>query len=141
MPHMKENRLQALERLDAARDPRALLHLKTVTTLVGLCNATVYVKIKQGNFPPPVKIGKASRWKASDVHGWLREHGGIDEVTMGSSQHAPLDIQGHLQLSAELRQLADQVKALSKQVEGQTGRIDALHSRLSRVGEAFAAGR
>ena len=35
-------------------------------------NATLYRKIKSGNFPIPEKIGSISAWRVSDLREWLK---------------------------------------------------------------------
>jgi prophage regulatory protein len=35
-------------------------------------NATLYRKIKSGNFPFPEKIGSISAWRVSDLREWLK---------------------------------------------------------------------
>ena len=36
--------------------------------------ATIYRWIKEGNFPPPVRLGaNMVRWKASDIEAWMMQ--------------------------------------------------------------------
>lgn len=44
-----------------------LLNLQEVIHLTALSRATVYRAIANGDFPPPVKIGRVCRWPASDI--------------------------------------------------------------------------
>jgi prophage regulatory protein len=53
-------------------DREVRLRIKPVSYFVGLSRATIYRKIKNGEFPPPIKVGYASRWKAGDVFDWLK---------------------------------------------------------------------
>ena len=48
-----------------------LLTIKEVISMVGFKQSTIYKFIKTKNFPKPVKIGRSSRWKLSDVKKWL----------------------------------------------------------------------
>jgi len=49
-----------------------LIRLPAVIARVGLCKSSIYGKIKQGKFPPPVKIGsRASAWVESELEDWL----------------------------------------------------------------------
>lgn len=49
-----------------------LLRIDEVRTLTGLSRSSLYEAIKQGRFPPAVKIGlRAVAWKASDVEAWI----------------------------------------------------------------------
>lgn len=54
-------------------EPDALLNLRTVVATVGLCRASIYAKIKKGEFCQPVKLSpRCNRWRAGDVHAWLQ---------------------------------------------------------------------
>lgn len=54
-------------------EPDALLRIKTVIALTGLCRASIYNKIRSGEFCLPVKLGpRCNRWRAGDVQAWLR---------------------------------------------------------------------
>lgn len=48
-----------------------LLNLHEVTQLTALSRATVYRAIANGDFPPPVKIGRVSRWPASEISSFV----------------------------------------------------------------------
>ena len=52
-----------------------LLTIKEVVSIVGFKTSTIYKFIKTKGFPKPVKIGKSSRWKLSDVNNWLKQFG------------------------------------------------------------------
>ena len=52
---------------------RGVYRLKQVCELTGLSKTTLYVKVNEGTFPRFVKIGRATAWKAADVHAWLEE--------------------------------------------------------------------
>jgi prophage regulatory protein len=49
-----------------------LLSIKEVTQIVGFKTSTIYKFIKTKNFPKPIKIGRSSRWKFSDVKKWIK---------------------------------------------------------------------
>lgn len=52
--------------------PDRLLRLRDVAFLVGLSKATIYRKLKLGDFPQPVSTGGPSvRWKESDITAWI----------------------------------------------------------------------
>lgn len=48
-----------------------LLRLTEVVSRVGLGKTTIYKMIGSGEFPEPVKIGKASRWPSSEITKWM----------------------------------------------------------------------
>lgn len=50
------------------------MELKTIQDLIkasGFRRTFIYAQIKQGKLPPPLKIGRSSRWKAEDIAQWL----------------------------------------------------------------------
>jgi prophage regulatory protein len=51
--------------------PDRLLRLRDVAYLVGMSKATIYRKIKVGEFPRPVSSGASVRWKESEIAGWI----------------------------------------------------------------------
>jgi predicted DNA-binding transcriptional regulator AlpA len=44
-----------------------LLNVKEVSELVGLGVSTVWKQVRKGNFPAPIKIGGATRWRRIDL--------------------------------------------------------------------------
>ena len=50
-----------------------LLPLKEVAGIVGFKQSTIYKFIKTKDFPKPVKIGRSSRWKLSEINSWLKQ--------------------------------------------------------------------
>jgi len=48
-----------------------LLTVKEVSEIVGFKVSTLYKFIKTQEFPKPIKIGKSSRWKLTDIKKWL----------------------------------------------------------------------
>jgi predicted DNA-binding transcriptional regulator AlpA len=48
-----------------------LLDMSTLCQRIGLCRSNVYLQIQAGKFPEPVKIGRSSRWLASEIHAWV----------------------------------------------------------------------
>ena len=61
---------------DVLTNPATRLRLEAVCQIVAFSPATIYRKIKGGEFPPPIKVGYASRWKAGDVFDWLKAQEG-----------------------------------------------------------------
>ena len=51
-----------------------LLRLPDVMRQTGLRRAAIYARIREGIFPPPVKIGKrAVAWPESEVQAWIAD--------------------------------------------------------------------
>jgi prophage regulatory protein len=53
---------------------RRFLRLQEVIETTGLSRTTIYRKIAEGGFPPPIKLGeRAVGWKDCDVFAWMDE--------------------------------------------------------------------
>lgn len=50
-----------------------LVDMKFITKLTGLTDKWFYKLIQDGQFPKPIKLGRSSRWLASEVHSWLEQ--------------------------------------------------------------------
>lgn len=51
-----------------------LLRLPDVLTRVGWGRSTLYMKVKNGEFPPPIALGPRARaWISSEVDGWIQQ--------------------------------------------------------------------
>lgn len=48
-----------------------LLDFATVSRKVGLSRKSIYCRIRTGEFPQQVKIGRASRWLKHEVDEWI----------------------------------------------------------------------
>ncbi len=46
------------------------LTLKEVRTRYNLCTASIYGRIQAGKFPAPLKFGRSSRWRLSELADW-----------------------------------------------------------------------
>lgn len=58
----------------AKPEPERLLSLPEVEQQTGLKKTTIYGLIRQGGFPPPIRLTRrASRWPASQVQGWIAD--------------------------------------------------------------------
>jgi prophage regulatory protein len=53
----------------------ALLRLRDVVAILKVSRATVYVWIKQGRFPKPLKMGRATVWRSSQIEQFLASLG------------------------------------------------------------------
>ena len=50
----------------------SILRLPTVKARTGLSRSTIYLRIAEGSFPPPVSLGaRAVGWVESEVSDWL----------------------------------------------------------------------
>ena len=60
-----------------------IIRLPSVMALTGLGRSTVYYKIAEGTFPPPIKLSKrASGWLESEVNDWIEER-----IALRGGQH------------------------------------------------------
>jgi prophage regulatory protein len=50
---------------------KRLIPLADVVRKVGVCRSVIYRLALCGEFPRPVKIGRASRWLESEVDAWI----------------------------------------------------------------------
>lgn len=67
-----------------------LLNLHEVTHLTALSRATIYRAIASGDFPPPVKIGRVSRWPASEVGSFVAGLSSRRDASGAQSFHSDL---------------------------------------------------
>jgi prophage regulatory protein len=51
----------------------SLVDLRAVAGRVGVSTRAVYRLVASGELPPPVKVGRASRWFVSDVEGFMEK--------------------------------------------------------------------
>lgn len=51
---------------------RSLLRLPTVIERVGLCRSSLYRRVAEGTFPPPIKLGaRAVAWDSCAIDAWI----------------------------------------------------------------------
>ncbi|MEQ5031027.1 AlpA family transcriptional regulator [Morganella morganii] len=50
-----------------------LVDMRFITKLTGVTDKWFYKLIKDGQFPKPIKLGRSSRWKKSEVELWLQQ--------------------------------------------------------------------
>lgn len=48
-----------------------LLDIKKLTAITSLSQSLIYKLIAENKFPKPVKIGRASRWRDSDIQDYI----------------------------------------------------------------------
>lgn len=67
--------LAATAEIDIAELP-ALSKKKQVAKWVGTTERNIELQVHAGKFPPPIRIGKAPRWRRSDLLEWLDDQAG-----------------------------------------------------------------
>lgn len=50
-----------------------LIRLPQVKSMVGLGRSSIYDKIKRGEFPRQIKLGRSSGWVEAEVQTWISE--------------------------------------------------------------------
>ncbi|AEX02179.1 AlpA family transcriptional regulator [Klebsiella oxytoca] len=50
-----------------------LIDMAFITSLLQMTDKWIYKLIKDGSFPKPIKLGRSSRWRKSEVESWLQE--------------------------------------------------------------------
>lgn len=51
----------------------ALLAFNPLSHRVGFGRSRIYLMISKGEFPPPIKVGRSSRWVRAEIDNWLSE--------------------------------------------------------------------
>lgn len=67
MTTMKNENASLLER----NNP--LIDMVFITEYTGMTDKWFYKLISEGKFPKPIKLGRSSRWKRSEVENWMQE--------------------------------------------------------------------
>jgi prophage regulatory protein len=50
-----------------------LIRLPQVKSMVGLGRSSIYDKIKKGDFPKQIKLGRSSGWVEAEIQTWISE--------------------------------------------------------------------
>ena len=59
--------------MDKPLEARRIVRRDEVSQLTGLAKATIYKKVKERSFPPPIRLGaRAVGWRMSDIVTWLQ---------------------------------------------------------------------
>lgn len=48
-----------------------LIDIKQITLLIGMTDKWIYSLIQKQQFPKPIKLGRSSRWRLSDIEAWI----------------------------------------------------------------------
>ncbi len=51
--------------------PPALIAFEPLSHYVGFGRSRIYQLINAGEFPPPIKVGKSSRWVKAEIDAWI----------------------------------------------------------------------
>jgi len=66
-----------------------IIRLTEVINMVGLKKSAIYKKVREGDFPAPIKLGPhANGWLESAVQSWIRKVAGIEPANDSHSQAA-----------------------------------------------------
>lgn len=52
----------------------SLIDMKFIMEDSGFSDRYFYKHIQKGNFPPPIKLGRTSRWMYADYQNWKRSY-------------------------------------------------------------------
>jgi predicted DNA-binding transcriptional regulator AlpA len=55
-------------------DIERLLDVKQVADRLGVSDKTVWVMSGDGRFPPPLRLGRLTRWRVADFNHWVEQH-------------------------------------------------------------------
>jgi predicted DNA-binding transcriptional regulator AlpA len=55
-----------------------LVRLRTVLSVIQLSRTRWYKGVQRGEFPPPVKVGARSLWRAEDIHALIERLSGTN---------------------------------------------------------------
>ena len=66
-----QNLLMMAVKADREKIEPELLMVEQVAQMVGLGIRTIWSKVSAGEFPRPVRIGRATRWRRSEILQWI----------------------------------------------------------------------
>jgi prophage regulatory protein len=64
-----------------------LIRLPEVRAMVGLGTTSIYDKIKKGEFPKQVKLGRLSGWVEAEVQEWISRQIGARRSSLAPASH------------------------------------------------------
>lgn len=70
----KENRLDASTRTEANLPP--LCRISHLLPILPMARSTLWLWVRQGRFPQPLKFGAITLWRREDVLDWVSRTGG-----------------------------------------------------------------
>jgi Predicted transcriptional regulator len=73
----------------------SILRLSEVKARVGLSRSTIYLKIKEGSFPSPIKLGpRASGWLEREIDEWIAQQAKKSRNAFGATSQPPSGLDG-----------------------------------------------
>lgn len=67
------DRLGATTRHQGVTMDTKIIRLPQVREMVGFGTTTIYDKMKKGEFPKQIKLGRMSGWLESEIKAWIQE--------------------------------------------------------------------
>ncbi|MFP1784415.1 helix-turn-helix transcriptional regulator [Lonsdalea quercina] len=71
MTTLNTNNNTSTDTLFSVEDP--LIDMTFITTYTGMTDKWFYKLIGDGQFPKPIKLGRSSRWRRSEVETWMQQ--------------------------------------------------------------------
>lgn len=72
-----------MENSQVVPNPDRFLPIGQVVNLTGFCRSFIYGQIAAQAFPQPIKIGRSSRWRQSEIVGWINRQVVASKVRAG----------------------------------------------------------
>ena len=73
---------QPLPKLPISKAAPAFYRLRDVIRMTALSRSTIYRRISEGRFPPPVHLaGRASAWQSAALQAWIDDPDGYRATT------------------------------------------------------------
>ena len=73
-PEQNGGRPMSIRMEQGADAPERVLRLPRVQARTGLSRSSIYVRVANGSFPQPIRLGaRAVGWLESEVNAWIRE--------------------------------------------------------------------
>lgn len=64
-------------KITTSGEKRTITAKPAIRGITGLSNKHIYHLINQNKFPAPIKIGRASLWRLSDINKWIESHSAL----------------------------------------------------------------
>lgn len=77
-------------KLPASKVPPAFYRLRDVMRIAALSRSTIYRRVAEGRFPPPVHLGgRASAWPSAALQEWVDDPEGYKAARLQAQAYAP----------------------------------------------------